>query len=381
MLLVTDGQLRQTLAIVRSLGKNGIKVFVGDSNKISVACHSKYAYKKIAYPDPEIDENRFINFLLELVQKEKIEIIYPVADKCLIPIAKRKNEFEKYCRVPIPEYDVIMEARDKAKTMKIAEQAGISTPKTYYPKCLNDLSSINKFPVIIKPRMSSGSRGFIKCENADELKEKYSTIKKTYPDGLIVQDFIPLKDEISFYALYDFDSEIKAMAVQKRIRSYPAKGGPSTLRVTVKYEEVQKQGEKLLSALGWQGVAMVEFRIDKRDGQPKLMEINPRFWGSLALSIAADVNFPYLLYKLTKEGVLKKNLNYKIGIKCRWLLPGDILWFLSTPNKIKNIKSFFNFRGIFYDIIDFRDPKPIIGVFLTSLSYLFNKKKRKYIIR
>jgi len=70
---------------------------------------------------------------------------------------------------------------------------------------------------------------------------------------------------------------------------------------------------------------MVEFRIDARDGVPKLMEINPRLWGSIALHIAAGVNFPELIYKEVHAVPFAPVTQYKVGIKAKWLLPGEII--------------------------------------------------------
>jgi predicted ATP-grasp superfamily ATP-dependent carboligase len=79
----------------------------------------------------------------------------------------------------------------------------------------------------------------------------------------------------------------------------------------------------LLKALGWNGVAMVEFKIDARDGLPKLMEVNARFWGSLQLAVDAGVNFPLLLYRLACGEDAPPQFDYKVGVKSRWLL-GDL---------------------------------------------------------
>ena len=125
---------------------------------------------------------------------------------------------------------------------------------------------------------------------------------------------------------------------------------------------------------------MVEFRIDKRNGAPILMEVNPRFWGSLQLSIMSGVDFPYLLYKMYKCGDVEKNLSYKKGIKCRWLLPGDILWFMDSPNKLKNIKEFVKFKTN-YDIVSFNDFGPTLGFLIASGRYMFDSDMWKYVKR
>jgi ATP-grasp domain-containing protein len=81
---------------------------------------------------------------------------------------------------------------------------------------------------------------------------------------------------------------------------------------------------RLLKKIGWHGVAMVEFKVERDTGIPRLMEINGRFWGSLQLALDAGVNFPHLLYRLAKEkSVVVPDGGYKVGVKSRWLL-GDL---------------------------------------------------------
>jgi predicted ATP-grasp superfamily ATP-dependent carboligase len=116
---------------------------------------------------------------------------------------------------------------------------------------------------------------------------------------------------------------------------------------------------------------MVEFKIDARTGQPKLLEVNPRFWGSLALAIDAGVNFPYLLTLMALGQDFTPVNRYRLGHRCRWLLPGDLLHFLQNPNRWHLEPSFFRFRAprLTYDIIDARDPGPILGTLLSLLPF------------
>jgi predicted ATP-grasp superfamily ATP-dependent carboligase len=125
---------------------------------------------------------------------------------------------------------------------------------------------------------------------------------------------------------------------------------------------------------------MVEFRIDARDGIPKLMEINPRFWGSLQLSILAGVDFPCLLYRMMIRGDVKPALHYEEGVRCRWLLPGDILWFMSSPRKLHNLREFLTFDTP-DDIISKSDPGPTYGFMLATLRYLPSREMWKYVLR
>ena len=130
----------------------------------------------------------------------------------------------------------------------------------------------------------------------------------------------------------------------------------------------------LLNALDWFGVAMVEFKLDPRDGIPKLMEVNPRFWGSLALSIEAGVNFPYLLYRMSLGERFKPVHDYEIGKRVRWLLPGDILHFIHNPRRLSILPEFLDFwdPNTAYDIISLKDPLPALGRMLTLLTLLYD---------
>jgi len=120
---------------------------------------------------------------------------------------------------------------------------------------------------------------------------------------------------------------------------------------------------------------MVEFKIDSRDGKAKLLEVNPRFWGSLALAINAGVNFPYLLTLVALGLDFPPVVDYKLGHFCRWLLPGDILHFLKNPKRWHLKPSFFQFRrsNLTYDIIDLNDPLPILGNLLALLPFYLSQ--------
>ena len=104
------------------------------------------------------------------------------------------------------------------------------------------------------------------------------------------------------------------------------------------------------------------------------MEINPRFWGSLHLSIIAGVNFPYLLYRLSRGETFEPVERYKLGVRCRWMLPGDILHFIYNRRRASLIPDFFRFgdRNTSYDILSFSDPLPVLGRLLTPLTFFYD---------
>ncbi|MFA0823671.1 MAG: ATP-grasp domain-containing protein [Methanomethylovorans sp.] len=379
--LVTDSQMRNSLAVIRSLGKKGFKVTAGDETRFSTGMFSRYCSDKLIYPSPK-NPDHFAEFILELVKEKEYDAVFPITDSTVLPIVKNKRKFSKYTMVPFPDYDILSKAIDKGETIKKAVENGIPCPKTFFIEKIEDLEDIKNnlpYPVVIKPRVSYGSRGVVICKSPDEVIPRFQQIVQDFGPALI-QEYVPKRDEVGVYTLFNHDSEPRAVSVQRRIRSYPISGGPSTLRETIDNPELIDMAFKLLKALNWTGLAMVEFRIDSRDNTPKLMEINPRFWGSLELSILSGVDFPYLLYKLMKEGDVEPVMDYKKGIKCRWLLPGDILWYFSSPSKMSNLPEFLNFSTK-DDILSFNDPGPTFGFMLAAGRFMFDRNMWKFMIR
>lgn len=382
---VTDAQMRSSLAVIRSLGIKGLSVTAGEETRFTTGFFSKYCSDKVVYPNPKKNKSDFIDCLIGELQRKEYEVLFPVADACLKPIMDNEEKISKYTSIALPSKDTFLKGYDKGITLKIAIDNDIPCPKTYFFDSNEDLYKASEyliFPLVIKPRVSSGSRGLYICNSLDELVSRFEEGQQNY-GKLLVQEYIPQGGDLGVYTLFNFDSEPRALTVQRRIRSYPASGGPSTLRETINNETSRKAIDiafKLLKAMGWVGVAMVEFRIDARDGVPKLMEVNPRFWGSLQLSILSGVDFPYLLYKMIMDGDIDPVMGYKSGVKCRWLLPGDILWFLTTPNKLQNLPEFLKIDTPF-DIISKEDPGPTFGFMFASMRYMFDTDMWKFILR
>lgn len=381
--LVTDAQMRSSLAVIRSLGKKGLKVTAAEETRFTTGFFSKYCDDKLVYPNPKKEEEKFMETILGCVKNGDYDVLFPVADNCLKAIIKNREQLEKYIKIALPANETFMKGYDKGNTLKIAGENGIPFPETYFnlEELYENQEKLN-YPLVVKPRISSGSRGLKICYSFGGVISTYKKLRENFGD-LLVQEYIPYKGEIGVYSLFNFDSEPRAVTVQQRIRSYPVSGGPSTLRKTVKNEtskEAIEIGFKLLKAMNWSGVGMVEFRIDGRDGSLKLMEVNPRFWGSLQLSILAGVDFPYVLYRLIMDGDVESALDYKDEVYCRWLLPGDILWFLNAPNKSQNIKKFLKWNTP-DDIISKEDIGPTFGFIVATLRYLFDLEMWKFVLR
>lgn len=383
--LILDGMWNKSLAVVRSFGSKGFHVTAGERTRFATALFSKYCNKRFIYPSPLGQRERFFECLENELIRGDYDAVFPMEyyTQELLTQSANRERIEKYARLPYADAELAERINDKTFVMRYALDNGIDIPKTYFaqgPEQVSNIADEITYPVLIKPRVSSGSRGIMYVKDMDALLSSYLKVHANYPRPLI-QEHIPLEgNTYGVGLLLNSSSEVRASFVYKRLRTYPVKGGPSTLRESVKRDDIKEIAEYLMKTLKWIGVAHVEFKIDVRDEKPKLLEINPRFWGSLQLAIESGVDFPFLLYKLAMEGDIEPVKDYAVGVKCRWLLPGDLMHFLKNPDRFRLNPSFFDFR-IKDDIISAGDPMPTFGRMSSLLTLIYDKDMRRTIKR
>jgi predicted ATP-grasp superfamily ATP-dependent carboligase len=392
--LVTDSSERAALAAIRSLGRRGIEVTAADSTSFNSGFLSKYCSHRVIYPPPHRNKRKFVDSILRFVKNEKFDLLIPVTDFTSIPIIEYKDEIEDYVKVAAPPYETAIKAIDKAQTIKIAQQHGIPCPKTFLVSDSDSLKEIAedvRYPVVIKPRVKvlwTEERAIMLkvtpinyAYNHDDLIKKYAKISSQLDEFDVPHEFFLIqefaKGEGYGVEVLMQNSESKALFVHKRLREYPITGGASTLRVSARNEKLEKYAVDLLGAMDWEGVAMVEFKLDESSGDAKLMEVNGRFWGSLPLAINAGIDFPYLLYKSIVEKNVDPCFSYRAGTMQRWLIPGDLLWLFASlqdnqRSKLRNFMKFIRSCRVSDDIISLSDMAPTFGAMLTTLRYLLD---------
>ena len=303
---VTDGEQRATLALVRALGRAGIPVTVGSKSLASLAGSSRYCAGRVRYPSPSEQVEAFQRSLLNEIQGGNYKVLFPMTDITMILIAQVRDALEPLIRVPIATEEQIGQVQDKRQVLLAAMKIGIACPQTFMLHDSEDLESVAgsvHYPVVLKPRLSwfqrngewfSGSVQY--AYDADDLKKKYSQSHSLIANPL-VQERIDGEGRGVFLLMWN--GELKAAFCHRRLREKPPWGGVSVYRESTPFDrELVAQCHKLLQTFGWQGPAMIEFKVDNRDGQAKLMEVNGRFWGSLQLALDAGMNFPLLYYRL-----------------------------------------------------------------------------------
>jgi predicted ATP-grasp superfamily ATP-dependent carboligase len=377
-ILVLDGRQRSTLAVVRSLGGLGIEVTVGEDQIPCLASRSKYSTHAFKYASAMTDPGEFISDITAELNRHEYDMLLPMTDISMNLAVNHFDNLARLTRLPVSGKEAYLKASDKAETIRLSQELGIPTPKTYFVNQTSELREIKAnldYPVVIKPRQSKYltadgwvSSGVDYAYSFDELTEKMERYK-SHPALPLIQERLS-GPGIGAFLLFNQGAE-KAVFFHRRIREKPPSGGVSVLRESIIPDPVIR----LLKALNWHGVAMVEFKIDDRDNTPRIMEINARFWGSLQLAIDSGVDFPRMLYQMITTGDVQPLFDYKIGVKSRWLM-GDLDHLLMRimksgarlklppghPGRMATLLEFLRFYrpGMKYEILRLNDPGPFL---------------------
>lgn len=358
-----------------------MRVAAADDRLLSPGFFSKYSGRRFLYPSPAKDPRAFCDYLLRALKKDRYEVLFPVHDFDLIPIAEERASFLPFVKMVLPPQKALRTVLDKESTLNLARELGIPVPETFVLENIDQLSSLIQrlpFPVVVKPRRqvywtASGANLDLVGEKnyASSPEDLAAAAQQALKRGLLPLIQSRVTGIGAGVAALFKDGEPRALFSYRRIREYPVTGGPSTLRESTDDRRLKVYAEQLLRALNWNGVAMVEFKINERTGEVWLMEINGRFWGSIALPIAAGVDFPYLAYQLATQGDIPMVKEYRIGVRARWLFPGDLLWLLNAKktgtSTFRAIRAFLQDSRVHYDYESWDDPMPAFVNLLTSI--------------
>lgn len=338
--LVLDGDTRAALAVVRSLGAQGYDVAVGSSKDSAIASSSGWVGVSFVYPCPQKYPDRFTHWLSRTVEVWHPEVVLPMSDLSLSLVLDFEESFREMTVLPTVSKEVFTQVSDKANLMQLARSRGVKVPKTRVistaqtPDQIVGLLADFSFPAVVKPRSSVQRSGasVLKAEvsyanSADHVCDILTdeTVNQNAAVEFLVQEKI-VGVGVGVFALC-FNGEVLTTFAHKRLLEKPPSGGRSVLSRSIALKEAPvEQALDLLRHYAWSGVAMVEFKKTP-DGEFFLMEINPRFWGSLQLAIDAGRDFPaYLMTMVCAQNpnapeieAIRRLPEYRTDVGLRWL--------------------------------------------------------------
>ncbi|HJS48473.1 MAG TPA: ATP-grasp domain-containing protein [Gemmatimonadales bacterium] len=322
--VVPDGEQRAALAVVRSLGRAGYRVVVASSRRRPLAGASRWAKETVRTPCPLREPSAAAEAWVALCSRVGATMLLPVTDAGVLA-GFAAAESAPGLRIPPGSREAFLRASDKAAVAAAGAATGLPVPEQVAvdgPGTRPDIAGL-RWPVVVKPSRSvvadaAGGRrklGVAYARSAAELELRLSELPAGgYP--VLLQRRIEGVGEGIFFL--PGPAGPPAVFAHRRLRERPPSGGVSTLRESIGAPHaLASSARHLLEALGWDGIAMVECKVD-REGRAWLMEVNARFWGSLQLAVDAGMDFPLRMAMQLEGKDPGRPPAYRTGVRSRW---------------------------------------------------------------
>lgn len=367
--LVTDGHSRVALAVVRALGRAGVRAVVAEQERFAArppaAFLSRYAWRREILPSLEHEE-AFIGALGRAARG--CDVILPVSTNVLIACARHAGRLP--APLPVPPLETIRRANDKWTVQEAARRAGVPVPAS--APTLEEALERLRFPLVVKLRDDEGTclapaDRYGVCRTVDELRARYRQLERIRP-GPVLQEFVA--GDGYGVGILARGGRVLASLAYRREREYPVTGGPSSLCVTVRDDRLAGYAAALMRELSWTGPAMVEFR---KGDDYRLMEVNPRFWGGLPLATRAGINFPHLVCRMAAGEEFPPVTNYPEGLRLRFLAMDLPAAFSAVADPARRRRYLVGFLRDLIDpaigdgVFDWRDLKASLAYFWSRL--------------
>ena len=318
--LVLGAAPRVAVPIARSLQRIGVPCIVGTFSKKNSALGSNAVHRSVCLPHP-IDGAAFVQALTSLIETENIDTIFPGSDLAMGGIGDHYERISDLVYTGCPPPDVMAAAFEKQRTFEAASACGIELPVAYVARTIADLDELRgaiHFPLIAK-RRSAAVVGDFKIRHyfsfaalrADYVRSPSigaETILQQYDGGEGV-GLVVIVRRGQVFAPFQYRS----------LREVPTTGGVSCLVEAEELDdELLDRTASMLRTMRWDGVAMVEFIRDRATRRYRLLELNGRYWGSLALAMQSGLDYPAYEWRFAHGRDPEIPAGYRVGTRSQW---------------------------------------------------------------
>lgn len=319
--LILGAAPRISVPLARSLHRQGIPVEVASFQPEEPTLRSKAINRFHRLPAKQKGSATFSASLLSLVKERNFDTIFPAGDLALAALAENYDELSSLLYVGCPPPHVVERVLNKSLTLEAARQCGITVPATYTVASAAELQAIAsrlRFPVVAKPS-EKGGKSF-RVQYFHTLQSLSAAMENGRVGPAMLQEYwsgMGVGVEMLVHG-----GECLAMFQHRRLKEAPSTGGVAVMAISEAPDPALADAAlQLLRTLQWEGVAMVEFRVDRDRETTVLMEVNGRYWGSSSLPILAGVDFPFYHWQVLHGEKPNVPLQYAVGLRWRWL-PG-----------------------------------------------------------
>lgn len=282
------------LGIIRTLGMLDVPVFTVIEDRFAPAGLSKYLTGKFVWDTRDLPRSRLLEGLKRIGRQLKLPtILIPTDDVGAILIAEEAVTLRQWFLFPKLRSDIPRSLADKSQLHTLCKQLGVPCPQAISPGTISEVYEFIEtaaFPVVVKPSkpwLNPKIKPSI-VSSPRALLDLYRRSEAQVPHNLLIQEYIRDGEDWLFDGYCDADSKCLAGFTGRKLRSYPSRFGSATLGRSVTNPALLQQAEALVKAVSYAGIMDIDYRFDKRDGQYKLLDFNPRIGAQFRLFEDSD---------------------------------------------------------------------------------------------
>jgi predicted ATP-grasp superfamily ATP-dependent carboligase len=296
--VVVVGQLGG-LAIMRSLGALGVPLYGVDGSPDAPALQSRYCREQVILNFNENAPGPYLEGLLALARRiGRRAILIPTSDETTQFVADHRDALREHYLFQDNPPELIRSLASKREMFSLATQHGVPTPQTVFPKSVEDVkryAASGRFPVMLKGiygnRLAARTRKKMVIVHSEaELLAEYQEMEDPDDPNLMLQEYIPGGDDqvYIFNGYFNRDSDCLVGFTGHKIRQFPIHVGCASLGECRWNETVATLTTRFMKAVGYRGILDIGYRLDARDGQYKVLDINPRIGQAFRLFVAEN---------------------------------------------------------------------------------------------
>ena len=358
--LVTDVRYRMSVSLIRELADAGHTVYTCESDDATpIGSYSKYVTEHFTLPSKDYKTS-----LVKLLEKLDGAALLPVGASTLALVASDIEAFSAVAGVCVSGAKTLELLNDKAALAALARRIGVPTPAEYVGE--------KKYPCVVKPLCGEklglhAEARYVIARSYEEAEKAVLHFTSLAGEAPICQEY--LSGEGAGCSVAAKNGEVYACICHKRVREYPITGGPSSCCITVSDEKLVEYTKKLVKEKNFSGVGMFEYKKNA-DGEWKLLECNPRVWGSFPLVRASKSSLAKCWAALA-AGIEPLPQSVKTGKKMNFF-PSDVIAGISYARHGKPGKFFSQIAdalnpAVRDGVFELRDMKPALAYYKSML--------------
>lgn len=317
-ILFPEGSSLSARQALTALGNKGYIIDVCDPNPYCICRFSKYVRNIYNCPKVGLDPIGYYNFILQLLQKEKYDVLLPIHEQSFL-FSKKKDAITEYVNIAISDFVSFGILQSKVSFIKLLQQLNISHPQSQFIKAKAELDNLTLYPYYIKLPYGTAGHGTWKVENKNKLNKVIKELEtEGYLSGnseILVQQAV-LGTLSVVQALFITGELVGAHCYQLCSEGV---GGSASARIGVNHPNVIGHVSEVGSKLKWHGCFMLDYIYNDQTKTPYYIEANPRL-GETMNATLSGFNIAEMLTKLSLKELSNKSIKLQFGFKTNSLM-------------------------------------------------------------